>query len=390
MGLAGNSAELFKRLQYRSVAEDFDLTEQPDLTPISGEHTGIEYRPLTSADTVEVARLFYRVHGYTAYQSELVYEPERFAEYIKAGRHIGTLAVAGDRVVGHIGSTIDRPGAKIGLLGMLAVDPAYGHLGIGGQLTMHHSVRLIEDGFIGQYSTCVAIHVASQKISLKFDGHEVALLLAYRLASVEFKGFDADDHESKLRRTNAMFYNGLGKEPTRDVYLPPEYRVITEALYANAKLPRNVKPGPGRPSTAVAETSAIDLHLDHHESTALLKVTEFGRDFLTAVQERLRELCLNRFEVIRLLMHTSDELTAYYGSGLRELGFFYCGIFTEYDNDGDTLVLQYLNNVEVNPDEVLMASEFGERLRDFVLSDQAEAQKSQDSRRRARAHGSAL
>lgn len=384
LGLEGNSATIFRRLPYQSVDEDLDLVE-PSHAPSIDSGDEIEYRPLTSEDTIGVARLFYRVHGYTAYQSELVYQPERFAEFIESGHHVGTIAVVQGRVVGHIASTIEHPGDKVGLIGMLAVDPVYRQFGIGAKLSITHGLRLIEMGFIGQYSTCVTIHVASQKISLKFDGHEVALLLAYRLASIEFKGFDEDDHESKLRRTNVMFYNGLGQEIVREIHVPPEYQEITAALYENAKLPRTVTTASARQPDDVPEHSTIDLILDHREFSAVLKVKEYGRDFLTAVQERLGELCLNRFEVIRLLMHTSDEKTAYFGSGLRELGFFYAGIFPEYD-DGDSLVLQYLNNVELNPDEVLMASEFGQRLRDFVLADKTAALANDNARRRSRAH----
>ncbi|MDP3972307.1 MAG: GNAT family N-acetyltransferase [Candidatus Nanopelagicales bacterium] len=387
-GRAGNNAKLFKKLRYRDLRDDIDLDEPggEGETPLDGSIPEIETRELRPSDTLEVARLFHRCYGYSAYWFEIVYEPERLAEFIAAGRHRGTVALVNGRIVGHMATTVDRPDSVVGLVGMLVVDPAYRKFKVAGQLTLAHAMRLIEQGFIGQYSSAVTVHTASQKIALKFGGHEVALLVADVQPNVEFKEIDgADASQGGLRSASVWFYNGVGKDIERRVFVPQVYRDITESLYANAELPRTLQPPIQRPPEDVPETSRLDLQLRHEAGIALIKPVEYGRDFVSALQHQLNQLCLNRFDVIRLILPMADPLTSYYGVGLQELGFFYCGVFPEIDN-GDALVLQYLNNVEVDPRKFLLVSEFGHQLRDFVLADRAATERNLENRQRSRAH----
>jgi len=383
----GNEAELFKYLQYRDLREDTDLDEVVDLAEVPSEEDTepkIVVRPLEVADTLEVARLFHRCYGYSAYQVAIVYEPDKLAEYITAGRHRGTVALVNGRLVGHIASTVDSPTSITALTGMLVVDPAYRRFKLAGQLTFAQGMNLIENGFIGIYSSCVTAHVASQKIALKFEGHEVALLVAEQQPSLEFRDIE-NGEQSEYRRANIWFWNGIGKEQHRELHIPRAYHEITRALYDNAKLPRTIADVTLRVPSEVAEASVLDLLLKHEAGIANIKVVSYGHDFVAAVQNQLNKLCLNRFDVIRLQMPAGDPLSSYYGSGLQELGFFYCGMNPEIHN-GDVLVLQYLNNVDVDPDEIKVASEFGEELRDFVLADRAAASANADNRRRSRAH----
>ena len=389
-GRDGNTAALFKKLQYRDLRDDSDFTEIDDsvVAPAEGVVPEIEIRALTADDTLEVARLFHRCYGYSAYQIAVVYEPDRLAEYIEAGRHLGTVALVDGRVIGHIASTVDRRDSIVGLVGMLVVDPAYRQYKVAGKLTMAHALRMLELGMIGGYASAVTAHPASQKISLKFGGHEVALLVAEQQPNIEFKaiGDEADDaEENTLRRANIWFYNGMGQEPQREVHVPQSYREITETLYANAALPRTVVEPVKRLPQDLPEHSRLDLQLRHEAGVAVIKPVEYGRDFVAALQHQLNQLCLNRFDVIRLVMPMGDPLTSYFGAGLQELGFFYCGVFPEIE-DGDALVLQFLNNVEVDPAQILVASPFAEKLRDFVLNDHAATQQNADNRRRSRAH----
>lgn len=396
-GREGNNAELFKSLRYRDLRDDDDFQESADdlVGPAEGVTPEVEIRELRTTDTIDVARLFHRCYGYTAYQNAFVYEPARLAEYIEARRHRGTVALVDGRLVGHVASAVDRDDATTGYVGMLVVDPAYRQYKIAGQLTFAHGMRMLEEGFIGAHGSAVTAHTASQKITLKFGGHEVALLVAEQQPDIEFKAIGdtgepapdgaVDEAPNELRRSNVWFYTGMGKEPEREVHVPAAYREIVETLYENATLPRTLADATTRLPQDVPEHSRLDLQLKHEAGVAIIKAVEFGRDFVAALQHQLNQLRLNRFDVVRLVMPMSNSLTAYFGAGLQELGFFFCGVFPEMEN-GDLLVLQYLNNVEVDQDEILVASEFGEKLRSFVLADRAATQRNADNRIRSRAH----
>jgi hypothetical protein len=61
------------------------------------------------------------------------------------------------------------------------------------------------------------------------------------------------------------------------------------------------------------------------------------------------------------------------------LGFFFGGIVPEAQarvTSGDVLRLQYLNNIEINPNEVHTASDFGRELLDLILRQKDSLQQS--------------
>ncbi|MEZ5116476.1 MAG: GNAT family N-acetyltransferase [Candidatus Nanopelagicales bacterium] len=383
LGRQGNRAELVKRLHYANVRAELDEAGEAPVEEVPDDVAErIAYRPLEPEDTLEVARLFHRCYGFTAYYAEEMYEPDRLAELVRAGLHIGTVATVDDRLIGHVSSSVDRPDAKVGVIGELVVDPAYRRFHIAGQLTLQHGMRLLAQGMIGQYSACVTVHPASQKIALKYGGHEVGVLLAAQLPSLSFR--DIDD-ETRGRKAVVWVYAGAGQEPERSVHVPPHYRERVETIYQNANLPRVlVDPGARTPADA-PERSELDLQLKAEARTGLVRVVTYGRDFISAVQNQVRELCLHRFDVIRLHLPLADPGTAAYGSGLRELGFSFCGVFPEFLPDGDALVLQYLNDQQVDPDEIQTASDFGAQLLQDVLADYRSTLRLGEERQRSRA-----
>jgi hypothetical protein len=63
----------------------------------------------------------------------------------------------------------------------------------------------------------------------------------------------------------------------------------------------------------------------------------------------------------------SSPGTSKLGEELEDLGFFFGGIFPNLQVSGDVLRLQRLHNVEVNHDDVSVASDFGEKLLNYIL-----------------------
>jgi hypothetical protein len=59
------------------------------------------------------------------------------------------------------------------------------------------------------------------------------------------------------------------------------------------------------------------------------------------------------------------------GPQLRKLGFFFGGVIPQL-RDVDVLRLQYLNNVEISPEDIAVASDFGRALLDFILQDKSD------------------
>lgn len=385
----GNRVLITKHLNYASVAADAEFAEAS--THEAGERPQmdadgeaiVEVRPMMAEDCLAVARLFYRTYGYSASYASIIYEPDRLAEYVTSGRHFATIAVTPTgRVVGHLASSIEDPRAVTGAIGLLAVDPAYRRMHIAAKVGWAHIARLVERGIVGQYTEAVTVHVGSQRTALKSGAHEVGLMLAGQTSELDFRGFGGS---SGHRRAALIFYGHLGTPAERTVHVPHAYRAVVERLYAEARLPRTVHSRFERQPSDAKPDTRIRVTLSHETGVARIRVEAYGSDFLEALQEHLRQLRLNRYDLILVYLPMSDPATSHYGSGLHEVGLSFCGVYPEY-RDGDVLLLQSLNNVEVFPEEINVASELGEFMRDFVVADFRLAADLAEQRSRSRAH----
>jgi hypothetical protein len=111
---------------------------------------------------------------------------------------------------------------------------------------------------------------------------------------------------------------------------------------------------------------------------AFLRVEEPGADDLQdLVRVRLRELCLHRVDCIYVDLPLSSPVVHEAGARLDELGFFFGGVLPEW-LDGDVLRLQYLNEVDIRPEDVRTASDFGQELSDLVFEGMRSADNQQD------------
>jgi serine/threonine-protein kinase RsbW len=82
----------------------------------------------------------------------------------------------------------------------------------------------------------------------------------------------------------------------------------------------------------------------------------------------LRELCLQHWDVIHLVLNISDPQTSRFCSRFEELGFFFAGVLPLGLSSGDALILQYLNTVPAPYSTIRTASRFASELVGYVKS----------------------
>jgi len=80
----------------------------------------------------------------------------------------------------------------------------------------------------------------------------------------------------------------------------------------------------------------------------------------------LKELCLRHIDCIYIDLPLSHPATQQFCAALELLGFFYGAVIPELDN-GDILRMQFLNNVEIQADEIRTASPTGQQMLDYVI-----------------------
>jgi anti-sigma regulatory factor (Ser/Thr protein kinase)/GNAT superfamily N-acetyltransferase len=359
----------------RSTAIKFIRNPQAALEaqapPPSAEKAGtaapdaLEYREMRPEDAIELARCFYRTYGMSAPAAdEVIYHPERCAERVRSGLHLGTVAVtAGGRIVGHTALERESLDDPLAIGGYLVVDPEFRGHGIAEHLTEMRFREGPKLGLRGMLAMAVTIHTASQKTSLANGGHEVGVLLAAQEARIVMRGIGGKQgHE---RHSIVAFYFPWNDLPLES-HPPAAYRELIASIYANCGIERTIRHAPGGIDLeSLPARSSIDVSILRAASHGKIRVKTYGRDFLAEMLHLVGDLHHHHVAVIRLELPLTDPLTAIFGAAAEELGFSFAAVFPG-TAAGDLLCMQSLK-VEVNPADIHTASEHGAALLKAVV-----------------------
>ena len=366
LGRRGKRVELAKNLAYKDVdayiSEEEKNIDVP-LSPVS-EDVPTTIRLMRPDDSVDLARCVYRCYGYT-YANENVYFPDREREFLEGGLLVSHIALSPEgEIIGHIAVQKEYPDAIVGERGQAVVDPRYRGHGLLKKM-INAAVAYGKDmGMYGMYSEGVTVHTYSQKAALSIGAHETGVLLGFTPATMSFKKIK---EERQQRQAAILFYTRLNEEPPRDVYPPFHHKAIIRRIYETNNFRRNIMDSLDlKEPSDIPPSSQIDVKVQTEASRAFMLIAQYGADLEELVKFRLRELCLRRVDCIYIDMPLSHPATQTFCATLEMLGFFFSGVIPEM-SQGDVLRLQYLNNVDMDIENIQVASDFGKELLDYVI-----------------------
>jgi len=367
LGRRGKRVELVKNLTYETVEAYVPEDEKEGKLPPApaAQDIPLTLRLMKPDDLGGLARCVYRSYGYT-YSSDYIYFPDRVRELLESGLLVSCVAVTPEHeIIGHLAMNMDRPGARVGETGQAVVDPRFRGRGLFEKMKRFLMDYGRERGMYGIYSEAVTVHPYTQKGNIALGGCETGFLLGFTPATMSFK--QIQEESQNRRQTTLLFYTKINDEPVRDTHPPFHHQTIIRRIYERSNLRRNIKTTAHfKEQTAPAPVSQVDVDVRTEPSRAFLRVTEYGADLVELVRFRLSELCLRRIDCIYLDLPLSHPATAQACASLEMLGFFFAGIIPEMF-DSDVLRLQYLNNVDIDPNDISVASDFGGELLDYVL-----------------------
>jgi serine/threonine-protein kinase RsbW len=276
------------------------------------------------------------------------------------------LAVTGkNEIAGHCALSLWSDNPRIAEMGQGVVVPKYRSLGCFAGLTKYLIGVAQSIGLKGVFGRAVTLHPYSQKTALQQGMRDCALLLCLIPPTVEVKGLQT---ESSSRGNMLMQFKYLDKSPTTEVYAPSQHAEMLRAIYANldaATAPRILTSPQNR--TEGGE-SVYKIDLIRSMKFARIRVDRFGANIVSDIKQKLRELCLQRWDVIHLILNLSDPQTSHLCRPFEELGFFFAGILPLGLPSGDALILQYLNTNCPPSTTIHTASDFGAELVAYVQS----------------------
>ena len=371
LGRGGNRVELIKHLSHADVREHLSVEEHHRTVqaPAASKDTQLEIRMMRPEESFELARCVYRSYGYS-YDWDYVYYPDRIRELQESDLMRSCVAVTpGGEFVGHLAVRVERPDSLVGEAGQAVVDPRFRGHHLFPRMKTFLAEHASERGMYGLYSEATAVHPYSQRGNLDLGAKETGFLLGYIPASVSYKEI-GEDREGR-RGSVALFYMRTNPEPERAIYPPAVYREAVWGIVEHNELNRTQEDGSDAEMPPSSRMS-IDLRRDHN--LAFLRVEEPGADLQEVVRGQLRELCLHRVDCIYIDLPLSLPSAQNAGARLNELGFFFGGIIPEL-RDGDVLRLQYLNEVDIRPEDVRTSSDFGQDLVNRIFHEKRSAER---------------
>lgn len=326
----------------------------------------IEVRPMGLQDAEGLVELVRSTYG-DDYVHEEIYHPELFFAAQERGDHISEVAVTGDgKVVGHWAFTFHGP--RVAESGMTITHPDYRGHGIATDLEQNLLRRLDGMGVRWIMGEPVLFHTATQEIVLK-DWNDAAIT-GFRLKvfhPVEsVGGFSGELEEGRI--SAAMAFAPLASMVERDVWVSPAYAPVLGRALEPTGWPRRIRESAGEvpPGESVVESGWDEIN-----SSASIQVHVIGGDIEEAVAEARDEAVARGARYIELRLPVSAPESA--GLDLRGLGFSYAAFLPEMGDDGDLLLLQWLEDPVIDRAHWHLASDEIEALADMVIAQAGEA-----------------
>jgi serine/threonine-protein kinase RsbW len=115
-----------------------------------------------------------------------------------------------------------------------------------------------------------------------------------------------------------------------------------------------------------AATSIVKIKQVPSMNYVRMIIERYGRNVVSEINNKVKEICLQKTDIINLFLNLSDPLTGTCTAQLENLGFFFSGILPDGFKNGHALILQYLNNVPVDYDAIQVESTIAKKILAYV------------------------
>lgn len=365
-GKTGQTFELSKLIPHYSsgpvISGHTNRTENLK-TSLLKDQQPLEIRLIRSSEGLKLARLFYRVYGYT-YGPNYVYDPQHLKYFVEHGALVSAVAAnSSGEFCAHAAMRIEKPRSSIGELISLAVDPNYRESGLAKKLHLYLLEQAVERRLKGLFAEAVTIHPFSQRLCLALSGKESAIMMGY-IPPSNFR--QISDGPFRQRQMAVVYFFGLTtEEKSLTSFVPNKHILMIERIYSQLRLKRKLLSDEAHPVSASCGDTAFDIKVKRDMKIASITLHVYCPDTVELVRFKLKGLLESGIEYVFLDLPLSNSSTPYFANEFESMGFFFSGVIP-YLNDGDSLRLQFLNTSEVNLDSAAVVSEFGQKMSEYV------------------------
>ncbi|MBP7651826.1 GNAT family N-acetyltransferase [Candidatus Dependentiae bacterium] len=367
LGGEGKETHLVKNFPYKSIdafkgfKKEIVETENKSADTEKKEKIKCTFniRLMKEEEAIDVSKCAYSAYGYT-YPNPDIYYPEKVREYNKSNKMISIVAVSDvNEIIGH---TALKPDSfdNVAEVGVSFVKPKYRGIGCFNQLEQERIDEAVKRGFDGLYSQAVTTHPYSQKAAHKYGFKDCGLMLL-RIPKIEFKKIQQD---KVLRETLMLSFLYL-KPPKKNVfYLPEKHFEIIDKIYKNMNIRPEYKKSKLKKNSLASKPSEIEVFTDMFGGVNIY-INSYGEDIFDKIRQLKKNLCIDKYDVIFLILNLTDPFTAIAADEFEKMDFFFCGIMPGTENK-TKLIFQFLNNQRIDYDTIKIDSEMGEEIKDYI------------------------
>lgn len=234
----------------------------------------IRYQLLNSRQGPQLKEFIQQVYG-DDYPSEMFYDPGKIALLIDQNRLVSSIAMDGDRIIGHLASYLEHADdiSADGVTGMVL--PEYRGQNIMTQLAAPMMSFYEQKQLAGLHLYALTLHSISQRKILKNGGIVTGLLLADWPGNYRVQGF-ASPGDYRMPAVMLFFPFYKDSIPERTIYPPQRYQKQLASMYQQLEISRQF-------ATADSNTPAI-LSRFHFidkpkQGVATLRFLQIGKDW---------------------------------------------------------------------------------------------------------------
>ncbi len=368
LGPEGKETRLLKYLPSSRIDEHVSRREEEMEAPAEAvveEPVEFSIRRMQDNEAIEVSRCIYDAYGYS-YANENVYYPERVAAMNHDGKLLSAVAVTPDGEMGGHFALIfyDELPPEIGIA---VTRKKFRGQKIAGRLAAFLEQEALKRKLPGMQVREVTVHPYTQKFCIKLGFDDCGFLLAHSPKTMSFKGI-ADTLAQ--RNSDIVGYKYLSDPKPRTIYPPFHHTGIISKIYDRLKVPvkieKNVK------CDSVPAESEINVQVYALRALAEITVKKLGHDFIEAIKAQLKNLRREEVRVVELYLPLSDKMLSTVVVRLEMLGFFFTGILPETAS-GDTMIMQYLNGVNIDYENITTVSDTAKELLAYIREQDPEA-----------------
>ncbi len=319
-------------------------------------------RRMLSDEAIEVSRCAYKAYGYSLFD-DLIYYPERIIELNATDEMISAVAVADDNVLmGHAALVYPAYDEKIAEFNFAFVNPDYRNQECLEQMGQFLLSTPKKNELLGVYTYSAANHVYFQSEVIKLGYTDCAIYLAKSPARA---GTNSIHDTNKKRISSVQGYYYVKKAEPLQIYAPLHHRKMISQIYENM-VAHHIYTNPETTYPVFnTQESQIETTVYNLESRAEILIKNYGSNIVREIRGILKDLCCKQIAVINLSIPLEDSVTWFITEEIEKLGFFFAGILP-LTIIGDTLILQYINNVNLNYDKIQVYSENAKELLAYV------------------------